>query len=129
MLHVVQHDTSCGSPGATWPPTRGIGVVASVTVENVVKYYDTADAVSLSGAHTRPPALDGVSLRLDDGETVSVVGASGCGKSTLLKVVAGLETPDRGRLFFNDVDVTTMPPQNRGVGMVFQDYALYPTMK
>jgi ABC-type sugar transport system ATPase subunit len=103
--------------------------MASVTVENVVKYYDTADAVSLTGAHTRPPALDEISLHLADGETVSVVGASGCGKSTLLKVVAGLETPDRGRVFFDDVDVTAMPPQNRGVGMVFQDYALYPTMK
>ncbi len=103
--------------------------MAGVTVENVVKYYDTADAVSLTGAPTRPPALDGVSLHLDDGETVSVVGASGCGKSTLLKVVAGLETPDSGRVRFDDVDVTTMPPQNRGVGMVFQDYALYPTMK
>lgn len=103
--------------------------MASVTVENVVKYYDTADAVTLTGAHTRPPALDGVCLHLDDGETVSVVGASGCGKSTLLKVVAGLERPDRGRVIFGDVDVTVMPPQERGVGMVFQDYALYPTMK
>jgi ABC-type sugar transport system ATPase subunit len=103
--------------------------MASVTVENVVKYYDTADAVSLTGAHTRPPALENVSLHLEDGETVSIVGASGCGKSTLLKVVAGLEAPDQGRVLFGNVDVTTMPPQQRGVGMVFQDYALYPTMK
>src|SRR3954471_10293629 len=103
--------------------------MASITVENVVKYYDTADAVTLTGARTLPPALNDVTLKLDDGETVSVVGASGCGKSTLLKVVAGLETPDRGRVLFADVDVTAMPPKQRGVVMVFQDYALYPTMK
>ena len=75
--------------------------MASVAVEHVVKYYDTADAVSLTGTFTRPPALDDVTIRLEDGETVSLVGASGCGKSTLLKVVAGLETPDRGRVLFD----------------------------
>jgi ABC-type sugar transport system ATPase subunit len=103
--------------------------MASVEVEHVVKYYDTADAVSLMGTFTRPPALDDVSIRLEDGETVSLVGASGCGKSTLLKVVAGLETPDRGRVLFDAIDVTAMAPQDRGVGMVFQDYALYPSMR
>src|SRR5215213_6456379 len=103
--------------------------MASVEVEHVVKYYDTADAVSLTGSFTRPPALDDVTIRLEDGETVSLVGASGCGKSTLLKVVAGLETPDRGRVLFDAMDVTAMAPQDRGVGMVFQDYALYPSMK
>ena len=102
--------------------------MASVEVEHVVKHYDTADAVTLMGAFTRPPALDDVTIRLEDGETVSLVGASGCGKSTLLKVVAGLETPDRGRVLFNGMDVTAMAPQDRGVGMVFQDYALYPSM-
>src|SRR6476659_3903711 len=130
MRHFGQQDTCFGLLSSTWRlPVNGIRIMASITVENVVKYYDTADAVSLSGAHTRPPALANVSLQLDDGETVSVIGASGCGKSTLLKVVAGLERPDRGRIHFGDVDVTAMPPQDRGVGMVFQDYALYPTMK
>jgi ABC-type sugar transport system ATPase subunit len=103
--------------------------MASVDVEHVVKHYDTADAVSLTGKSTKPPALDDVTLRVADGETVSVVGASGCGKSTLLKVVAGLEIPHRGRVLYNGVDVTTTPPRDRGVGMVFQDYALYPTME
>jgi ABC-type sugar transport system ATPase subunit len=103
--------------------------MARVTVENVVKFYDTADAVSLTGARTRPPALDDITIEVADGETVSLVGTSGCGKSTLLKVVAGLETPDRGRVLFDDVDVTAMPPRERGVGMVFQDYALYPSME
>jgi ABC-type sugar transport system ATPase subunit len=76
-----------------------------------------------------PPALGDVSLHIDDGETISIVGASGCGKSTLLKVVAGLEYPEFGKVRFNGTDVTRTRPQERGVGMVFQDYALYPSMK
>jgi ABC-type sugar transport system ATPase subunit len=103
--------------------------MASVSLERVVKHYDTADAVTLTGQYKHRPALDDVSIEIADGETVSVVGGSGCGKSTLLKVVAGLEIPNRGRVLFNGVDVTTTPPGDRGVGMVFQDYALYPTMK
>ncbi|HKG24227.1 MAG TPA: ABC transporter ATP-binding protein [Thermomicrobiales bacterium] len=103
--------------------------MASVTLDRVVKHYDTAESVTLTGGFKRRPALDNVSIEIADGETVSVVGASGCGKSTLLKVVAGLEIPDRGRILFNGVDVTATQPRDRGVGMVFQDYALYPTMK
>src|SRR5262245_26815336 len=103
--------------------------MASIEIEHVVKQYDTADAVTLTGGFKKRPALDDVTIEIADGEAVSVVGASGCGKSTLLKVVAGLEIPDLGRVSFNGYDVTTVPPRDRGVGMVFQDYALYPTMK
>src|SRR3954452_16785464 len=103
--------------------------MASVDVEHVVKHYDTADAVSLTGGHLKPPALNDVSLHVEDGETISIVGSSGCGKSTLLKVIAGLEFPSNGKVLYNDIDVTNAAPQDRGVGMVFQDYALYPTMK
>ncbi|MCB9134368.1 MAG: ABC transporter ATP-binding protein [Anaerolineales bacterium] len=73
------------------------------------------------------PALDSVTLHIENGETVSIVGPSGCGKSTLLKVVAGLEMPEAGQVRFNNFDVTKISPQDRGVGMVFQDYALYPS--
>src|SRR3954451_12455617 len=103
--------------------------MASVDVEHVVKHYDTADAVSLTGGHLGPPALSDVRLHVEQGEEISIVGSSGCGKSTLLKVVAGLEFLNFGKVLYNDVDVTNVPPQERGVGMVFQDYALYPTMK
>ena len=54
------------------------------------------------------------------------MGPSGCGKSTLLRLVAGLEPPTRGRIFLGDRDITALPPQRRGFGMVFQDYALFP---
>lgn len=71
-------------------------------------------------------AVDGVSLALAQGETLALLGPSGCGKSTLLRLVAGLETPDAGRIFLRDRDITSLPPQRRGFGMVFQDYALFP---
>ena len=98
--------------------------MASVTLENVLKYYETT---TLIGPEERKPALDHITLDVMEGETLSIVGPSGCGKSTLLKVVAGLEMPTEGRVLYNGYDVTPIQPQNRGVGMVFQDYALYPT--
>jgi ABC-type sugar transport system ATPase subunit len=98
--------------------------MASVTLEDIVKYYEQA---TLFGNDRGRPALDHINLSVDEGETISIVGPSGCGKSTLLKVIAGLEYPTSGRVLYNGVDVTSAKPQNRGVGMVFQDYALYPT--
>ncbi len=98
--------------------------MTSVTLDNVVKYYYP----QIGSAETKPVlGLDHVNLKIEDGETVSIVGPSGCGKSTMLKVIAGLEFADEGRLLYNNIDVTNITPQDRGVGMVFQDYALYPT--
>ncbi len=71
-------------------------------------------------------AVDSVTLALRPGETVALLGPSGCGKSTLLRLVAGLEPPTKGRIFLGDRDITALPPQRRGFGMVFQDYALFP---
>ncbi|MBA4865652.1 ABC transporter ATP-binding protein [Streptomyces sp. PSKA54] len=98
--------------------------MARIEVEKIVKRYDGVD-----GAVSSRPALDTVSLDIADGETIAVVGSSGCGKSSLLKIVAGLEQPDEGVVRFDGEDVTAVRPQQRGVGMVFQDYALYPSMK
>ena len=71
-------------------------------------------------------AVNDVSLSLSEGEVISLLGPSGCGKSTLLRLIAGLETPTHGQLFLETKDITTLSPQNRGFGMVFQDYALFP---
>jgi ABC-type sugar transport system ATPase subunit len=74
-------------------------------------------------------ALRHLSVEAHAGETLALVGPSGCGKTTLLKVIAGLQAPDAGRVFFDDRDVTHLPPGARGIGMVFQSYALFPHLK
>ena len=73
-------------------------------------------------------ALRDIELPIVDGEFMVLVGPSGCGKSTLLRVIAGLETPTRGRILIGDRDVTSQGPQARDLAMVFQSYALYPHM-
>ena len=88
---------------------------------------DRAKAVDAAGERG-VQALSGLDLVVPSGQTTSVVGPSGCGKTTLLRVIAGLETPDGGRVFFDDVDVSRLSPSERGIGMVFQSYALYPHM-
>jgi ABC-type sugar transport system ATPase subunit len=70
--------------------------------------------------------LAGIELCIEDGELVSVVGPSGCGKSTLLNLIAGLEAPASGRVYFDGVDVTGWTPRERDVAFVFQSFALYP---
>ncbi|MGH7965888.1 MAG: ABC transporter ATP-binding protein [Candidatus Binatia bacterium] len=71
-------------------------------------------------------AVSGLDLEIAESELVVLVGPSGCGKSTVLRLVAGLETPTRGRVFLGEQDVTQSPPQDRYLAMVFQNYALYP---
>ncbi len=70
--------------------------------------------------------LDGLTLEVDDGEIVALLGPSGSGKSTLLRVVAGIVRPDRGSVTIGGSDVTSVPTHRRGVGMVFQDEQLFP---
>src|SRR6516225_2409847 len=71
------------------------------------------------------PALRGVSLKVQTGELIALLGPSGSGKTTLLRVVAGLEQPERGRVLFGDVDVSTLSLRDRRIGFVFQHYALF----
>ena len=70
-------------------------------------------------------ALDGVTLEVADGEVVTVLGPSGSGKTSLLRVVAGLQRPDSGRVLLAGEDLTSVPPHRRGIGLVFQDHALF----
>ena len=71
-------------------------------------------------------AVNDFSFEVPDGKLVGLLGPSGCGKSTMLNLICGIEKPTRGRIFFGDEDITDLPPEVRGVGMVFQNYALYP---
>jgi putative spermidine/putrescine transport system ATP-binding protein len=73
-------------------------------------------------------AVDGIDIALADGELVSLLGPSGCGKTTTLRCVAGFETPDAGAIAFDGTDVVAAPPERRDIGMVFQNYALFPHM-
>src|SRR5690606_22163587 len=70
-------------------------------------------------------ALHNVNLKINSGELIALLGPSGSGKTTLLRIIAGLESPDSGQIYFDDRDVTFYPVQARGVGFVFQHYALF----
>ncbi|MEM4298061.1 MAG: ABC transporter ATP-binding protein, partial [Nitrososphaerota archaeon] len=82
----------------------------------LVKQYETTKAV------------DRVSITAEDGEFITILGPSGCGKSTTLRLIAGLLTPDQGKVYFDGRDVTDLPPNKRNVGFVFQRVALFPHM-
>ncbi len=71
-------------------------------------------------------AVNDFSIEIPDGKLIGLLGPSGCGKSTVLNLLCGLLTPTSGRIFFGEDEVTNLPAENRGVGMVFQNYALYP---
>ena len=75
---------------------------------------------------TEVTAVDHFNFEIPDGQLIGLLGPSGCGKSTTLNLISGLETPTSGRILFGDEDVTALPPEARGVGLVFQNYALYP---
>lgn len=75
---------------------------------------------------TEVTAVDNFSFEIPDGKLVGLLGPSGCGKSTTLNLICGLEKPTSGKIFFGEEEVTELPPEHRGVGMVFQNYALYP---
>ncbi len=72
------------------------------------------------------PAVDGVTLDVYEGELLALLGPSGCGKTTTLRMIAGFERPDAGRIRMRGTDITDLPPEKRGIGFVFQDYALFP---
>lgn len=71
-------------------------------------------------------AVNDFNFEIPDGKLVGLLGPSGCSESTTLNLICGLEEPTEGKVFFDELDVTNLPPENRDVGMVFQNYALYP---
>ncbi|AIG75593.1 ABC transporter ATP-binding protein [Amycolatopsis japonica] len=92
--------------------------MATVTFSDTTRFYAGVDR----------PAVDGLDLEVADGEFLVLVGPSGCGKSTTLRMLAGLEGVDDGSIHIGDRDVTELPPKDRDIAMVFQNYALYPHM-
>src|SRR3954454_41451 len=92
--------------------------MATVTYDNAQRLYPGAER----------PAVDDLNLEIADGEFLVLVGHSGCGKSTSLRMLAGLEEVTSGKILIGDRDVTNLPPKERDIAMVFQNYALYPHM-
>lgn len=92
--------------------------MATVTFDKATRIYPGNDK----------PSVDQLDLQIQDGEFLVLVGPSGCGKSTSLRMLAGLEEVNGGRILIGDKDVTNVPPKNRDIAMVFQNYALYPHM-
>jgi multiple sugar transport system ATP-binding protein len=92
--------------------------MASITFQKAQRWYAGADS----------PAVPGIELEIKDGEFMVLVGPSGCGKSTTLRMLAGLEQVDGGSILIGDREVTHVPPKDRDIAMVFQNYALYPHM-
>jgi ABC-type Fe3+/spermidine/putrescine transport system ATPase subunit len=88
--------------------------VATVALTQVSKSFGTVRAVA------------GVSFTIPSGRLFTLLGPSGCGKTTILRMIAGFETPTSGRILIDDLDVTFVPPERRDVGLVFQNYALFP---
>ncbi len=84
------------------------------------------EVVNIHKTYEGQPLLEGVSFRVTPGETVCLLGPSGSGKSTLLRIIAGLEEAEAGRVYWEGEDITDLPPHRRRMGMVFQDYALFP---
>jgi iron(III) transport system ATP-binding protein len=74
-------------------------------------------------------ACDNIDLHVEDGELFTLLGPSGCGKTTILRCIAGFYTPEKGQIYFDEANMTRVPPNNRNTGMVFQNYAIWPHMK
>lgn len=91
--------------------------MAKVTIENVKKYFGNVKA------------LDGIDLTIEEGSFVVLLGPSGCGKTTLMRCISGLEKLTEGKIYFDEKDVSNVPPKDRNVAMVFQSYAVWPHMK
>src|ERR1700726_3936354 len=90
--------------------------MAQVALRNIVKTFD------------KTPAVQGIDLDIADREFIVLVGPSGCGKSTTLRMIAGLEEATSGEIYIGDQLVNDVPPKDRDIAMVFQNYALYPHM-
>ena len=93
-----------------------------VTLQNLTKKFPSRSKKNPADVI----AVNDFTFEIPDGKLIGLLGPSGCGKSTTLNLLSGLQKPTSGKIFFGDDDVTDLPPEHRGVGLVFQNYALYP---
>jgi multiple sugar transport system ATP-binding protein len=104
------------TPETSAPASGSARAGDTLRIDGLARYYGSVHAV------------DGLSIDIPAGSFLTLLGPSGCGKSTTLSMLAGLERPDAGRIFLGEEDITDLPPNGRGMAMVFQSYALYPHM-
>ena len=95
-----------------------------VVLQNLTKVFPSRDKKS----NTEVVAVNNFNFEIPDGKLIGLLGPSGCGKSTTLYMISGLQKPSGGKIFFGEEDVTDLPTEARGIGLVFQNYALYPHM-
>ena len=95
-----------------------------VVLQNLTKIFPSRDKKS----NSEVVAVSDFTYEIPDGKLIGLLGPSGCGKSTTLYMISGLQKPSSGHIFFGDEDVTDLPTESRGIGLVFQNYALYPHM-
>ena len=95
-----------------------------VVLQNLTKIFPSRD----KKAGKEVIAVNDFTFEIPDGKLIGLLGPSGCGKSTTLYMISGLQKPTSGKIFFGEDDVTELPAENRGIGLVFQNYALYPHM-
>jgi iron(III) transport system ATP-binding protein len=104
---------------ATTDDRRGASAPATVLLDRLSKHFKSPEGTPIR-------AVDDITLELAGGNFVTLLGPSGCGKTTTLRMIAGFETPTTGRIMIDDKDIARLTPDKRGMGMVFQSYALFP---
>src|SRR3954454_24681256 len=117
LLVKVGRSPAIVGPGSHRPQPRRRLTVSTVLLKDVTKIWPDGTV-----------AVNNVSLDVKDGEFMVLLGPSGCGKSTVLRMIAGLEDPSEGDILLNGEPVLEVPPRDRSIAMVFQDFALYPHM-
>ena len=95
-----------------------------VVLQNLTKVFPSRN----KKVNDEVVAVNDFTFEIPDGKLIGLLGPSGCGKSTTLYMISGLQKPTSGKIFFGDDDVTELSTENRGIGLVFQNYALYPHM-
>ncbi len=101
---------------------KGTDITMEVTLQNLTKTFPNRDRKKREDVI----AVHDFNFKIPDGQLIGLLGPSGCGKSTTLHLISGLLKPTKGNIFFGTEDVTALPPEHRGIGLVFQNYALYP---
>src|SRR6185436_8560626 len=116
MIAKMKLASDSGQLHVSWAPDREKTSGVAASVRGISKRFKKARV------------LEDVNFDVGEGEALVLLGASGSGKTTILRIIAGLEQPDSGRVVIHGRDVTDMPARERGVGVIFQSYALFPRM-